>query len=177
MAFSFSLTSTGCYSIFLLPVRSCNSVASLAQELSALYGKSFEVRNLRRMMQFAETYPDFKIVSPMVSQLSWTHFTILMSLTNSDARAFYARHAIEGKWSKRELQRQIERKAFERAKIADSKLALTEAEHLSGSFKAPYFLDFLGLKDGYLENELENALLKELELFITVSLNVWSRLN
>jgi predicted nuclease of restriction endonuclease-like (RecB) superfamily len=117
-------------------------------------------------MQFAQTYPDFKIVSPLVSQLSWTHFTILISLASSDARAFYARHAMEGKWSKRELQHQIERKAFERAEIADSKLALAEASHLGGSFKDPYFLDFLGLKEGYLEDELENALLKELELFI-----------
>ncbi len=141
-------------------------VASLAQELVLLYGKSFELRNLRRMMQFAQTYPDFKIVSPLVSQLSWTHFTILISLASSDARAFYARHAMEGKWGKRELQHQIERKAFERAEIADSKLALAEASHLGGSFKDPYFLDFLGLKEGYLEDELENALLKELELFI-----------
>lgn len=141
-------------------------VASLAQELSLLYGKSFELRNLWRMMQFAQTYPDFKIVSPLVSQLSWTHFTILISLSSSEARAFYARHAMEGKWSKRELQHQIERKAFERAEIADSKLALAEASHLGGNFKDPYFLDFLGLKEGYLEDELENALLKELELFI-----------
>lgn len=141
-------------------------VASLAQELAALYGKSFELRNLRRMMQFAQTYPNFQIVSPLVSQLSWSHFTILISLSNHEARAFYARHAMEGQWSKRELQHHIERKAYERAEIADSKLALAEASHLSGNFKDPYFLDFLGLKEGYLENDLENALLKELELFI-----------
>ncbi|MCW7753444.1 PDDEXK nuclease domain-containing protein [Desulfobotulus sp. H1] len=141
-------------------------VVSLAGELAALYGNSFEVRNLRRMMQFAEVFPDFEIVSPLVSQLSWTHFTILMSLQSSEARWFYARQAIEGKWSKRELQRQIERKAFERSEIADTKLSLAEADHLNGSFKDPYFLDFLGLKEGYLENELETALLKELELFI-----------
>lgn len=121
-------------------------VASLAQELAALYGKSFELRNLRRMMQFAQTYPNFQIVSPLVSQLSWSHFTILISLSNHEARAFYARHAMEGQWSKRELQHHIERKAYERAEIADSKLALAEASHLSGNFKDPYFLDFLGLK-------------------------------
>ncbi len=141
-------------------------VVSLAKELAVLYGKSFEARNLRRMMQFAEVFPEFEIVSPLVSQLNWTHFTILMTLNSNDARMFYAKHAIESKWSKRELQRQIERKAFERSEIADTKLALAEANHLGGNFKDPYFLDFLGLKEGYLENELENALLKELELFI-----------
>lgn len=95
-------------------------IPSLAKELVALYGKSFEARNLRRMMQFAEVFPDFKIVSPLVSQLSWTHFIILMSLRNNDTRLFYAKHAIDSKWSKRELQRQIERKAFERSEIADN---------------------------------------------------------
>ncbi len=141
-------------------------VSSLAKELVVHYGKSFEARNLRRMMQFAEVFPEFEIVSPLVSQLSWTHFTILMTLKNSEARLFYAQHAINAKWGKRELQRQIERKAFERSEIADTKLALADASHLGGNFKDPYFLDFLGLKEGYLENELENALLKELELFI-----------
>ena len=128
--------------------------------------RTIEARNLRRMMQFAEIFPDYKIVSPLASQLSWTHFTIFISLQSHDARMFYIKHAIESKWSKRELQRQIGRKAFERAEIADTKLALTDADHLIGSFKDPYFLDFLGLKDSYLENELENALIQELELFI-----------
>jgi predicted nuclease of restriction endonuclease-like (RecB) superfamily len=141
-------------------------VVSLAEELATLYGKSFEARNLRRMMQFAETFPDLEIVSPLVAQLSWTHFTLLLSLPNAESRLFYARHAIEGKWSKREMEKQIERKAFERAEIAETKLALADATHLGGSFKDPYFLDFLGLKDGYLEKDLETALLKELELFI-----------
>ncbi|MFK7857169.1 MAG: YhcG family protein [Granulosicoccus sp.] len=141
-------------------------VISLAKTLSVAYGKSFEARNLRRMMQFADVFPDFEIVSPLVSQLSWTHFTVLMGLPSDEARHFYARQASDGNWSKRELQRQIERKAFERADIADHKLELNHAPELSGNFKDPYFLDFLGLKDGYLENELENALLKELELFI-----------
>ncbi|MBW7877234.1 MAG: DUF1016 domain-containing protein [Candidatus Cloacimonetes bacterium] len=141
-------------------------VVSLAEKLVALYGKSFEVRNLRRMMQFAELFPHFEIVSPLVSQLSWTHFIVLLSLKSDEARLFYAKQAIESKWSKRELQHQIARKVFERSEIASTKLALAHADQLHGNFKDPYFLDFLGLKEGYLENELENALLKELELFI-----------
>lgn len=141
-------------------------VVSLAEELAATYGKSFEARNLRRMMQFAELFPDLEIVSPLVSQLSWTHFTVLIGLPSSEARSYYAQRAAAGKWSKRELQRQIDRKAFERTAIADQKLDLGRAPQLGGNFKDPYFLDFLGLKDGYLEHDLESALLNELELFI-----------
>lgn len=141
-------------------------VVSLARELVALYGKSFEARNLRRMMQFAQVFPDVEIVVPLARQLSWSHFLALIPLKSYEARLFYARTASESHWSKRELRHQIERKTFERSEIADTKLALAEADHLNGNFKDPYFLDFLGLKEGYLENELENALLKELELFI-----------
>lgn len=141
-------------------------VASMAKDLVALYGRSFETRNLRRMMQFAEIFPEFKIVTPLATQLSWSHFTEVLKLKHEAARLFYLRQAAELTWGKRELRHQIERKAFERSEIADSKLELAAANHLSGNFKDPYFFDFLGLKEGYLENELENALLKELELFI-----------
>ena len=139
-------------------------VELLANELVLLYGKSFAARNLRRMMQFSEIFPDLEILSPLVSQLSWTHFTILLPLQNNEARMFYAKQTIASKWSKRELQNQIERKAFERSEISNTKLSLAQVDHLQGNFKDPYFLDFLGLRDGYLEQELGNALIKELEL-------------
>ena len=141
-------------------------VASLAEQLVGEYGSSFGARNLRRMMRFAEIFPDSEIVTPLVSQLSWTHFTLLIKLPSDESRSFYIHRTLENRWSKRELQHQIERKAFERSELADTKLALGDFEHLRGTFKDPYFLDFLGLKEGYLENELEHALSKELELFI-----------
>jgi len=141
-------------------------MASIADQLVMLYGRSFELRNLRRMMQFSEEFADFEIVSPLVSQLSWTHFIVLLPLKNIEARKFYIKKIIENRWSKRELQKQIERKAFERSEIADNKLELRDQTKLKGSFKDPYFLDFLGLNDDYLENDLEKALIKELEQFI-----------
>ena len=141
-------------------------VEKIAEVLTLEYGKGFESKNLRRMMKFAVVFPDFEIVAPLVRQLSWSHFLTLIPLKSNEARWFYANQANESGWSRRELRHQIERKAFERSEIANTKLELAEADHLGGNFKDPYFLDFLGLKEGYLENELENALLKELELFI-----------
>ncbi|MDR7130484.1 putative nuclease of restriction endonuclease-like (RecB) superfamily [Algoriphagus sp. 4150] len=117
------------------------------------------------MMQFAEVFPDFQIVAPLARQLSWSHFTILIPIKKQDARLFYAQQSAESSWSKRELRHQIERKAFERKEIAQIQLSEADTE-IKTSFKDPYFLDFLGLKDGYLENDLEGAILKELEHFI-----------
>jgi hypothetical protein len=82
------------------------------------------------MMKFAEIFQDPAIVAPLVRQLSWSHFLVLLPLKTQEARLFYARQAIEHLWSKRELIRQIERKAFERAEIADSKLELAAAPEL-----------------------------------------------
>jgi len=140
-------------------------VSIVAEQLAMKYGNSFAEKNLRRMIQFAKEFSDFEIVVPLARQLSWSHFTILIPLKNEEKRLFYAIKSAEETWSKRELRRQIERKAFERKEIAKIQLNETPSE-VQNSFKDLYFLDFLGLKDGYLENNLEAAILKELEHFI-----------
>jgi predicted nuclease of restriction endonuclease-like (RecB) superfamily len=74
----------------------------------------------------------------------------------------------EERWSVRQTRKQIERKAFERTEIATMQTQLIKNNKNNDLtvFKDPYFLDFLGLKQGYLENDLESAILKELESFI-----------
>lgn len=141
-------------------------VSQLATQLTLKYGKSFELRNLRRMMQFAEYFPDYEKVSPLATQLSWSHFVEVLPVNNGEARNFYIHQAADNLWGKRELRKQIERKAFERSEIANLKLDPIEEHEWNHTFKDPYFLDFLGLKDGYLEKDIESAILKELELFI-----------
>jgi hypothetical protein len=75
------------------------------------YGDAFELRNLRRMIQFSELFPDIEIVSPLATQLSWSHFVELLSLKSNEARLYYANDAAARRLGKRELRRQITRKA------------------------------------------------------------------
>jgi predicted nuclease of restriction endonuclease-like (RecB) superfamily len=140
-------------------------IPQIATRLANAYGRSFQEKNLRRMMQFAEVFSDYQIVVTVSRQLSWSHFITLIPLKRSEAINFYAQKVSEEKWSIRELRNQIERKAYERKEIAQLQLSETDVE-IQTSFKDPYFLDFLGLKEGYLENDLEGAILKELEHFI-----------
>ncbi|WP_439490695.1 PDDEXK nuclease domain-containing protein [Algoriphagus sp.] len=140
-------------------------ITKVATQLSNAYGKSFQERNLRRMIQFCILFPDLQKLSPLATKLSWSHFVELLSIKSNEARYFYAFTAAEEIWSKRELRNQIERKAFERKEIAQIQLLETDSE-IQSTFKDPYFLDFLGLKEGYLENDIEGAILKELEHFI-----------
>ncbi|MFY8186382.1 MAG: PDDEXK nuclease domain-containing protein [Flavobacterium sp.] len=140
-------------------------VENVSAQLEAQYGRSFTLRNVRRMMQFAEVFLDIQIVTSLMTQLSWTHFIELFPLKTMEARMYYAQKVSNERWSVREMKYQIERKAFERQEIATLQIA-EEFTDIQNTFKDPYFLDFLGLKDGYLEKDVESAIIKELELFI-----------
>jgi predicted nuclease of restriction endonuclease-like (RecB) superfamily len=104
-------------------------------------------------------------VATLSTQLSWSHFVELLPLKEEEQRRFYASKIAEGQWSVRHTRKQIEQKVYERSSIANEQIPQVIDEAIN-SFKDPYFLDFLGLKDGYLEEDLENAILKEIELFI-----------
>ncbi len=65
-------------------------ISSISLVLEKKYGRNFEVKNLRRMMQFAEQFTDFQIVVPLARQLSWSHFLILLPIKNLEAKMFYA---------------------------------------------------------------------------------------
>jgi predicted nuclease of restriction endonuclease-like (RecB) superfamily len=140
-------------------------VPTLSIQLEKQYGRSFTERNLRRMVQFSEVFPDLNIVTPLATHLSWSHFIELFPLKTNEARMFYALKIKDEQWSKRELKHQIDRKAFERKEIANLQLSKFQPD-LWHAFKDPYILEFLNLKNTYLENDLERAILQELEAFI-----------
>ena len=140
----------------------------LGQQLAQEFGRGFESRNLRRMVKFAEGFPDAAIVSTLSTKLSWSHMVAIVALKTPQARQFYAQQAAQDGWSVRELHHQIERKAFERTEIANAQSpALPIADSAPTLvFKDPYFLDFLGLRQGHDEADLESAILHQLEAFI-----------
>ncbi len=140
-------------------------VVTLSRQLVTEHGRNFEEKNLRRMLQFAETFPEFEKVVTLSRQLSWSHFLTLLPLKTEEQRLFYALKTSQEQMSVRDLRKQIQQKTFERTTIADSQLPKTK-HHLTGNFKDPYLLDFLNLPNGYLEFDLETAILKELEKFI-----------
>jgi predicted nuclease of restriction endonuclease-like (RecB) superfamily len=140
-------------------------VPTLSAQLVAQYGKNYEEKNLRRMLQFAEQFTDFEIVVPLARQLSWSHFVLLLPLKTYEAKIFYAQKVAAELLGKRELRKQINLKTFERTSIANTQISEQNSSY-ADIFKDPYFLDFLELKDGYLESDLESAILKELESFI-----------
>ncbi len=151
-------------------------VVSLARQLRLDYGRSFSEKNLRRMIQFAEVFPDEKIVGSLIRQWIWTHFIALIPLKDKLKRDFYAEMCRLEKWSVRILRKKIDSMMFERTAIAKKPEAVIKMEldslrkedKLSPDlvFRDPYFLDFLGLQDAFQEKDLEQAILREIETFI-----------
>lgn len=151
-------------------------VAALSRQLVADYGRSFEEKNLRRMLQFAEIFVSEEIVVTLSRQLSWSHVLVLLPLKDPLARDFYAQLCSIEHWSVRTLRQRVDSMLYERTALSKQPEALirTELDSLQAKgdvtpalvLKDPYVLDFLGLDDRYLEKDLEDAILRELEHFL-----------
>lgn len=105
--------------------------------------------------------------------LSWSHYCLLMRLNESFKREFYETECIQGNWSVRQLDRQIQSMLYERTALSKKKLTVIAKAHEKpialkpeDEIKDPYILEFLGLKDEYSESQLEEALIRHLEHFL-----------
>lgn len=109
------------------------------------------------------------------TNLGWTHYLVLLKVTNPTARAFYEIEAARESWSSRELERQVASLLFERlAKSRDKKkvTALARRGHQvetpADVIKEPFVLEFLGLdeRSEWRERELEQAIIDRIEAFL-----------
>lgn len=151
-------------------------VATLSRQLEKEYGRGFSEKNLRHMLRFAEAFPEVQIVSAARRQLSWTHFRTLIYIDDPLKRDFYLQMCQQEGWSTRTLQERLDSQLFERTALSRQPDALLAQElaslrqsgelHPGLVLKDPYLLDFLGLQDRYLEKDLEDAILRELEHFL-----------
>lgn len=132
--------------------------------------RGFTQRNLFRMRQFYEAYQGDTKVSPLVTQLSWTHnLTILSRSKRPEEREFYLKMAIQEKWSKRELERQFNTALFERVVLSPVKTSPMVAQHYPKAldvFKDSYVVEFLNLPSAHNEADLHKGLLLKLRDFL-----------
>ncbi|HFQ8473045.1 TPA: YhcG family protein, partial [Pseudomonas aeruginosa] len=149
---------------------------TLAAQLVKEYGGSFAEQNLRRMVQFAATFPDEQILVSLIRELSWTHFIALIPLKDPLQRDYYAQMASAERWSVRTLRERIDSMLYERTAlsqkpgetIAHELATMRDAQRMSPALvmRDPYILDFLGLRDTWQEGDLEAAIIREMESFL-----------
>jgi predicted nuclease of restriction endonuclease-like (RecB) superfamily len=147
-------------------------IKQLATKL-AEQGNSFSERNLWYMKQFYQQWPK---VNALRSELSWTHYRMLLTISNEIARDYYMQSAAEQIWSTRDLQRQINTQYYERI-LANNPKEVTpipvagnelEKSRPSDVIKDPFVLEFLNIKTNkkIQESELEKALIDQLQSFL-----------
>ena len=149
-----------------------HTLQELSERLTKEFGKGFTVRTLQQMKKFYVLFPN---TNALRSQLTWTHYRLLMTVENEKAREWYMNEAVTGAWSSRQLERQISSLYYERLLASRDKAPVkAEADKLMASvgvedfIKDPYVLEFLDLKDypALRESDLEQALIDKLQEFL-----------
>lgn len=151
-------------------------ILSLSQQLTQTYGKGWSEKQLRHCLHFAGTFADEQILSTLRRELSWTHIKTLMYIDEPLKRDFYIEICCLEGWSSRQLQERINSMLFERTALSRKPEEtirhdleqLRQGQQVSPDLllKDPYILDFLDLSDRYLEKDLEDAILREIEKFL-----------
>lgn len=151
-------------------------LATLSQQLTQEYGRGFSYSALTRMAKFSEAFPAQPVVAVWAKTLSWSHFRELLPMEQPLQREFYAEMCRIERWSVRTLKNRIDSMLYERTALSrkPDQLIQTELEALRETnqlspdlvFRDPYFLDFLGLKDQFQEQDLEAGILREIEAFL-----------
>lgn len=148
-------------------------LSQLSERLQQVFGKGFDVTNLRNMRRFFLAFP---IRETLSLELSWSHYNILARIDAPAAREWYMRESAQQNWSVRALERQIGVLYYERLLASQDKQTVeTEATEKTSDLsegpkdflRDPYILDFLNLQDKtYQESDLEQAIISNLQQFL-----------
>ena len=160
----------------------------LSDELTQHGLKGVSITNLKQCRTFYLLYPeigqtpsDASSLAPNLQKLAqrlslgWSHYVVLLSVTDSQARSFYEIEAQQGSWGVRELKRQIDSALFERLSLSRNKEQVRELSQVgqviakpADVLKNPYVLEFLDLPEhpAYSEHQLEMAIIDKLEQFL-----------
>jgi predicted nuclease of restriction endonuclease-like (RecB) superfamily len=150
-------------------------VSTVSRLLTERFGTGYQRANIFRMLRVAREFPDEEIVSTLSRQLTWSHFVELSVISDPTKRLFYQQMSILYHWSVRQLRDQEDKMVYERSLIAAKpedeqvKVLTTVADGditPDVILKSSYVVDFLGLKREFSEEELEDAVVEQLEKFI-----------
>ncbi len=146
-------------------------IKELSRNLGEEFGRGFSVANLKNFRQFYKAFPDFEKGYALRSELTWTHYRLIMRLENEKVREWYIGEAATQRWSTSQLERNINSFYYERilssGKQADVKAS--SARQIPDDFiKDPYVLEFLGIPEiaDTSEQQIETAIINHLQRFL-----------
>ena len=147
-------------------------IPDLAEKLTSEYGSGYSKRNLAYYRKFYLTFNDIEILHTRVQNLNWSHIRRLLSVNSPEAREWYLKTAAEDMWSVKTLDRNISSQYYERRLATQCKGLVSNASQDETDpteyIKNPMVAEFMGFHrdNNYSENQLEQALVENLEKFI-----------
>jgi len=147
---------------------------TLSKELTAEFGKGFTYANLKNFRTFYKTFPENQIGYAVRSQLTWTHYRLIMRVGDSNARQYYIKECLEQMWSTRTLERNINTHYYQRIIATGKQLVKVDLSkekeiYVTEDFiKDPYVFEFLNIPESNKTNEkvIETALIDNLQQFL-----------
>lgn len=155
-------------------------IKNLSKQLTQEFGKGFTPNNLYYCKQFYEIFPEiFHTVcgKSMIERLSWSHFRVLLQVSDSVARNWYMNECANESWAVKTLQRNVSTQYYYRLLASDNKsIVKNEMQEKTATFqndtlefiKNPMIAEFLGLtpNSDFSETELESAIITNLQKFL-----------
>lgn len=149
-------------------------IKELSKQLADEFGKGFSVANLKNFRQFYLVFPMLDKSYTLCSQLSWSHFRLIMRVEDLQVREYYMKEVVSQSWSVRQLERNINTLYYERLltnrnedNILPEQTGI-EKKSTRDFIKDPYVLEFLQLPEDYSvsEKEIEAAIINKLQQFL-----------
>lgn len=153
-------------------------IKKLSSEFTNIYGKGFNKSSLYDFVRFYKLFPEiFQSPTGKSELLTWTHYGLLLGISDEKARQWYAHEAFAETWSVRTLRRNIASQYYYRLLQSQHKEPVVEEmKKLTAPFqhdklefiKNPVVVEFLGLSSNtdFTESELESSIITHLQKFI-----------
>ena len=143
-----------------------NIIDEYSKKLVIEVGKKYNQRTLFRMKQFYNMFKDEK-VSPLATQLTWSHYSELLSIKNINKLMYYINIAINNNLSKRELRERIKSNEYERLPIeTKNKLILEDKIEVKDLVPNPILIRNRNNIEIATEKVLHNLILEDIESFM-----------
>lgn len=143
-----------------------NIIGKYSERLVREVGKKYNRRTLFRMKQFYNVFSNEK-VSPLVTQLTWSHYLVLLSLKDYDAINYYIKQVSKRNLSKRQLEEIIKNKEYERLpEETKNKLIIQKEQNIMDFVKNPIIIKSSNNYEIISEKILQKVILEDIEAFM-----------
>ena len=143
-----------------------NIIDEYSKRLVVEVGKKYNRRTLFRMKQFYKVFNNEK-VSTMLTQLTWSHYLLLLPLNNYDEIIYYINISKQHNLTQRQLEEKIKSKEYERlSESAKSKLIANEQPLLPDLVKNPILIKNTNKYTEISEKILQQIILEDINNFM-----------